>query len=618
VNQVKHFHHNQHHQNKNNHKQWSNGNNNNNNQWPNNNHHQNKTKSNTCGMCGYEYPHKGVCPAQGKKCNSCGRMNHFTQCCRSTNKSSSNQSYNNKPQFNQQSNQYKKSNNQQKHEAHQIHIENPDENEITIPSINENRSLKNALNDSSSDSFNSINGQLLHSTSNNPFNSFNNSNINSSSSFTNSNSDEYNAFAVNGKTSKKCPRIDVLIGDQVVNMGPDTQSSINSITLETYNKLQPKPELQVNNSIVYSYDGNKPMSSMGKFEAKISANNRSIITDIMVFEQVRDNLLSFESCIQLQVLNNIINQTYSVQKDEQYKSLKWKYPNVFSNKIGKLKDFNINLHINKDIRPCLEKARRHPIHIKEKLEAQLRKMEEKDIIEDATGPTPWVSEILALPKPNKPDQLRIVIDARLINVAIERERHNTPTLEDLIVDLNDAKFISKLDLNDAYHQMELSEECRYITTFRTPLGLKRYKRLSQGIKSAQELFHHTLETKLAGLDGVENKIDDIYVHGKTIEEHDQRLLTLLDRLNEIGLTVNIDKCEFGKTELDFYGLRFSDKGIALTDHKIKALKEASPPKTASELRSFLGLASYCSRYIPNLATISDKLWKLTRNKVKWN
>jgi len=166
--------------------------------------------------------------------------------------------------------------------------------------------------------------------------------------------------------------------------------------------------------------------------------------------------------------------------------------------------------------------------------------------------------------------------------------------------------------------MELSEECRYITTFRSPLRLKRYKRLSQGIKSAQEQFHHTLETKLAGFEGVKNNIDDFYVHGKTIEEHDQRLLALLDRLNEIGLTVNIDKCEFGKTEIDFYGLKFSDKGIALTEHKIKALKEATPPKTASELRSFLGLASYCSRYIPNLATISDKLWKLTRNKVKWN
>ena len=70
--------------------------------------------------------------------------------------------------------------------------------------------------------------------------------------------------------------------------------------------------------------------------------------------------------------------------------------------------------------------------------------------------------------------------------------------------------------------------------------------------------------------------------------------------------------------MDFYGLRFSDKGIALTEHKIKALKEAKTPKTASELRSFLGLATYCSRSTPNLASISDKLWKLTRNKVKWH
>ena len=103
---------------------------------------------------------------------------------------------------------------------------------------------------------------------------------------------------------------------------------------------------------------------------------------------------------------------------------------------------------------------------------------------------------------------------------------------------------------------------------------------------------------------MKNKIDDIYLHGKTIEEHDQRLLALLDRLNEIGLTVKIDKCEFGKTELDFYGLRFSDKGIALTN---QSFKRSITTKTVSELRSFLGLASYCSRYIPNLATISDKL-----------
>ncbi len=99
----------------------------------------------------------------------------------------------------------------------------------------------------------------------------------------------------------------------------------------------------------------------------------------------------------------------------------------------------------------------------------------------------------------------------------ERERHNTPNLDELVVDLNGAKFFSKLDLRvrDGYHQIEIDEDSRYATVFRTPLGLKQNKRLTQGIKSSQEQFHHALETRLEGLDGVENLIDDIYVQRNT-------------------------------------------------------------------------------------------------------
>jgi hypothetical protein len=121
------------------------------------------------------------------------------------------------------------------------------------------------------------------------------------------------------------------------------------------------------------------------------------------------------------------------------------------------------------------------------------------------------------------------MDARAVNCAIERESLNTPILDELVVDLNGAKFFSKLDLRNGYHQIEIDEDSRYATVFRTPLGLKQYKRLTQGIKSSQEPFHHALETRLVGLDGVKNIIDDIYVHGETRKEHDHRLKALLDR-----------------------------------------------------------------------------------------
>ena len=111
-------------------------------------------------------------------------------------------------------------------------------------------------------------------------------------------------------------------------------------------------------------------------------------------------------------------------------------------------------------------------------------------------------------------------------------------------------------------------------------------------------------------------IDDLFVYGETIEEHDQNLFSLLQRLEQVGLTLSKSKCQFRKTELEFYGMKFSDKGVALTDARVKAVRDAKKPETQSELRSFLGIASYCSRSIPNLSLMTDCLWKMTRRKAK--
>ena len=84
-----------------------------------------------------------------------------------------------------------------------------------------------------------------------------------------------------------------------------------------------------------------------------------------------------------------------------------------------------------------------------------------------------------------------------------------------------------------------------------------------------------------GLNGVKNLINDIYVHGETRKEHDQRLIALLDRLKSLGLTVNKEKCKFGETKLDFYGLNFSENGISITEQNLKALREAKSHIAAS-------------------------------------
>ena len=112
---------------------------------------------------------------------------------------------------------------------------------------------------------------------------------------------------------------------------------------------------------------------------------------------------------------------------------------------------------------------------------------------------------------------------RAANQAIKRERHITPTIDEVIVKLNGAKIFSKIDLNQGYHQIELEENSRYITTFSTHLGLRRYKRLSFGVSSAAEVFQNIISETISNIPGTLNISDDILIFGATKEEHDKSL-----------------------------------------------------------------------------------------------
>nr|XP_033948146.1 uncharacterized protein K02A2.6-like [Pseudochaenichthys georgianus] len=231
------------------------------------------------------------------------------------------------------------------------------------------------------------------------------------------------------------------------------------------------------------------------------------------------------------------------------------YQDIFQG-IGKLKDFQVKLHIDESVQPVTQPHRRIPFHMRKRVESELNQLQEKGVIERISGPTPWVSPIVATPKPKNSDKVRICVDMRLPNTAIQRERHITPTVDDLIHDLNGAVVFSKLDLNAGYHQLELHPDSRYITTFTTHTGLWRYTRLNFGINSAAEVFQNVIQGVLHGIPNVRNMSDDIIVYGKTQEEHNNSLKAVFQRLREKNITLNADKCEYSKPELEFFGYIF--------------------------------------------------------------
>ena len=142
--------------------------------------------------------------------------------------------------------------------------------------------------------------------------------------------------------------------------------------------------------------------------------------------------------------------------------------------------------------------------------------------------------------PNKDGGTRICVD-----MAITRERHIMPTLDDFKAALNGAKYFSKIDLKQEYHQVELEPECRFITTFSTHQeGIYQYKRLKYGTSSAAEVFQNVLQRNLSDIPGVKNIADDIIIFGQNRREHDIALEACLKRLSDLNIKAEREKCKF--------------------------------------------------------------------------
>ena len=178
-----------------------------------------------------------------------------------------------------------------------------------------------------------------------------------------------------------------------------------------------------------------------------------------------------------------------------------------------------------EVTPEAQKPRRVPFASREKVTVKVEDLIAKDIVERVDGPTSWVSPVVVAPK--AAGDIRLCVDMRKANQAIIRKRVPIPTVDEVVENLNGIVVFSKLDLHLGFHQIELDEESRDITTFAIHEGLFRYKRLSFEVNSAPEKYQQIIRQVVSDIDGVQNVADDLTVHGKSIEEHDQSLHKVL-------------------------------------------------------------------------------------------
>ena len=432
-----------------------------------------------------------------------------------------------------------------------------------------------------------------------------------------SDSDDGYIYSISRSKIANQPKFEVKLNGSSITVIADSGASVNIIDEQDFGRLRHRSPLSLATSRVLPYGSNSSLPVIGTFNAVVEFGSNSTNAQFYVVKGSSGSLLSWDTSTKLRLIDVVREirpvNTFSTPCDGtpsgHIDNLTKEYADLFQG-LGRLKDFKVKLHIDETVPPCAQPHRRVPFHVRKQLEEQLRADEALGVIERVNDQTPWVSPLVVVPK-KSPGQVRVCVDMRRANVAIKRERHVTPTINEVIHDLNGACVFSKLDLNQGYNQLELDESSRYITTFSSHFGLWRYRRLNFGINSAAEVFQNAIRETLNGIPGVINISDDILVYGRTQQQHDDNLRSCFARLREKHLTLNRSKCVFNKSSLEFFGYVFTKNGMEVDSKKVAAVVNLPNPTNQSEVRSLLGMTNFVSRFIPDYATLTEPLRELT-------
>ena len=254
-----------------------------------------------------------------------------------------------------------------------------------------------------------------------------------------------------------------------------------------------------------------------------------------------------------------------------------------------------------DAPPVRQRPRRIPINLREEVERQKEKMLEEGIVEESSSP--WCSPIVLAKK--KDGSFRFCVDLRAVNSVTQSLPVPLPRVDESLDSLAGAKFFSTLDMASGYWQVDVAEKDREKTAFSTGQGLHHFRAMPFGLKNAGATFQRLMELVLAGMDSKSCLvyIDDIIVFGETEREHLKNLEEVFHRIRTAGMKLKPKKCCLARDEVVFLGHKVGRRGVEPDPANVEKVRTWTRPRTANELKSFLGLASYYSRFVSNYSDL---------------
>jgi hypothetical protein len=294
------------------------------------------------------------------------------------------------------------------------------------------------------------------------------------------------------------------------------------------------------------------------------------------------------------------------------------YPDVFPNDLPGIppdRDVEFVIELQPGTAPISKRPYRMPPKELAELKVQLQELIDKGYIRPSSSP--WGSPALFVKK--KDGSLQMCVDYRPLNAVTIKNKYPLPRIDVLFDQLAGDKVFSKIDLRSGYHQIKIRASDVPKTAFSTRYGLYEFLVMSFGLTNAPAYFMYLMNFVFMNeLDKfVVVFIDDVLIYSKSKAEHAKHLRIVLQRLRDHKLYAKFSKCEFWLDSVKFLGHTISKDGISMDPSKVQEVMDWKPPKSVHQIRSFLGLAGYYRRFIPDFSRIAKPMTELLKKGVKF-
>ena len=433
------------------------------------------------------------------------------------------------------------------------------------------------------------------------------------------------------------PVLDITVSSTKIAFEIDTGAGDNFISERTW-ELLGKPTLS-SHSTKYESASQHDLPVLGAFTApcsrfpdttEITKNIQFVVTsiprlDLLGREAIRQLNISVDALIHesssgVHTVNTGPTPQPNIALQQACKQVCEDFPDLFKPELGCLKGVELEVQFKPDAKPKFCKPRAVPLALQE----DLAKAYDAGIAKGVWEPVQfneYGTPVVPVRKAVLPGQttaaIRVCGDySTAVNSQLEAHRQPMPLPEDLMRSLGGGHGFSKIDLADAYNQVPLAPSSQKKLALSTHRGVLLQKRLPFGISSATGYFQEIMHQLTGDLPGVAVYLDDILVSGANAEEHLQNLRRLLSRLNERGLRCRLEKCAFAQPSVEYLGHHLSQHGIS-KGSKVDAVMSMPEPENVTQLRSYLSSVQFYGKFLPDLATVTEPLHRLTRKNIPW-